>query len=79
MTQCMSVIDSSNTRMTQYRSDSNNSNRKLVVKKLVIQRICLMVFKCSIEVLSLPVSVLFNIILLFILITLKEVKLSTHL
>ena len=48
-------------------------------EKLVIQRISLMMFKCSIGVLPLPVSALFNIILLFILITLEVVNLFTHL
>ena len=38
-----------------------------------------MMFNCSIGVLPLPVSAFFNIILLFILITLEEVNLFTHL
>ena len=38
-----------------------------------------MMFKCSTGVLSLPVSAFFNIIMLFILITLEELNLSIHL
>ena len=49
-------------------------------EKLVIRRISLMMFKCNIGVLPLPVSgFFFNIILLIILIILEEVNLSTHL
>ena len=48
-------------------------------EKLVIQRISLMMFKCSIGVLPLPVSALFQFNSVFILITLEVVIVSTHL